>query len=56
MGNSSLSLRGCISYVHVCEGDGDIVLCGCRHPCIEQQDNISFISNDVTLIRGWYVT
>lgn len=34
------------------KGKGDIVLTGARHPCLELQDNVSFIANDVSLIRG----
>ena len=33
-------------------GEGDIVLLGARHPCIEAQDDMTFIPNDVRLIRG----
>ncbi len=32
-------------------GEGDIILLGCRHPCMELQDNVSFIANDVSLLR-----
>ena len=32
-------------------GEGDIVLLGCRHPCMEVQDGVSFIANDVYLLR-----
>ena len=39
-------------------GEGDIVLEGARHPCLEMQDNVVFIPNDVSLVRGrrgyWY--
>lgn len=31
---------------------GDIVLCEARHPCVEVQDDVSFIANDVALRRG----
>ena len=33
-------------------GEGDIELMGARHPCLEIQDDINFIANDVNLIRG----
>ena len=32
--------------------EGDIKLKGARHPCVEMQDDVSFISNDVDLING----
>ncbi|EKD15071.1 MutS domain V [Drepanopeziza brunnea f. sp. 'multigermtubi' MB_m1] len=33
-------------------GEGNTVLVGARHPCMEMQDDIQFITNDVTLKRG----
>ncbi|KAF1357122.1 muts domain V-domain-containing protein [Delphinella strobiligena] len=33
-------------------GTGDTVLMEARHPCMEMQDDITFITNDVTLKRG----
>ena len=33
-------------------GDGDLVLIGSRHPCLEVQDDVAFIPNDVKLHRG----
>jgi DNA mismatch repair protein MSH2 len=33
-------------------GQGDTVLKEARHPCMEMQDDIQFITNDVTLKRG----
>ncbi|XP_066391158.1 DNA mismatch repair protein MSH2-like [Miscanthus floridulus] len=36
--------------------EGDIVLLGSRHPCLEAQDGVNFIPNDCTLVRGksWF--
>ncbi|KAK8206556.1 MSH2 protein [Zalaria obscura] len=33
-------------------GEGNCVLKEARHPCIEMQDDVSFITNDVTLTRS----
>jgi DNA mismatch repair protein MSH2 len=33
-------------------GEGDTILKDARHPCMEMQDDIQFITNDVTLKRG----
>ncbi|KAL5722268.1 MutS-like protein [Ranunculus cassubicifolius] len=36
--------------------EGDIVLEGSRHPCVEAQDGVNFIPNDCFLVRGesWF--
>eukprot|EP00727_Mastigamoeba_balamuthi_P012799 m51a1_g8141 putative dna mismatch repair protein msh2 (947) ;mRNA; r:24655-28218 len=33
-------------------GTGDIVLLDSRHPCVEVSEGVSFIANDVSLVRG----
>ncbi|KAF1963656.1 DNA mismatch repair protein [Byssothecium circinans] len=33
-------------------GTGNTILTEARHPCMEMQDDISFITNDVSLVRG----
>lgn len=33
-------------------GQGDTVLTGMRHPCLEQQDGLRYVANDVRFVRG----
>ena len=44
---SSVSLTGS-------KGTGNLVLRDARHPCLEVQDDIHFIANDVEMIKGQF--
>jgi DNA mismatch repair protein MSH2/vacuolar protein sorting-associated protein IST1 len=49
-----VSVHAPTSYVRPtmhARGTGNTVLKEARHPCMEQQDDISFITNDVSLVR-----
>ena len=35
-------------------GSGNLILRDARHPCLEVQDDISFIPNDIEMIKGEY--
>jgi len=37
------------------KGTGDLIMLGARHPCLEVQDDVAFIPNDVQLLRDKHV-
>lgn len=41
-----------ISCTHLDSGTGSLILRDARHPCLEVQDDVSFIPNDVEMIKG----
>jgi len=34
-----------------CSGTGSLILKEARHPCLEVQDDVSFIANDVEMVK-----
>lgn len=56
---ADLAVSSPTSYVRPCittSEEGDIILTGSRHPCVEAQDGVSFIPNDCHLVRckSWF--
>lgn len=44
-----------ITFIFVA-GKGNVILRDARHPCLEAQDDVSFIPNDVELVKGWLLS
>jgi hypothetical protein len=40
------------SLAYLVTAEGEIVLRGCRHPCLEVQEGVAFIPNDCVMRRG----
>lgn len=36
-------------------GTGNLILSEARHPCLEVQDDVNFIANDVEMIKGMFL-
>jgi hypothetical protein len=47
----------CLFYVLnlSCSGSGNLVLRDARHPCLELQDGVNFIPNDVEMVKGTHL-
>ncbi|GBG77600.1 hypothetical protein CBR_g24047 [Chara braunii] len=59
LGFADLSVSAPTVYVRpsiTSSSEGDIILEGSRHPCVEVQEDVSFIPNDCRLVRGksWF--
>ena len=54
-----VSIHAPIPYVRptvTASGEGNVVLTKSRHPCLEMQDDVSFIANDVSMKPGRRIT
>ncbi|MCJ1475187.1 MutS-like protein [Lambiella insularis] len=52
---SHVSVHAPVAYIRPkmhARGEGNTILKEARHPCMEMQDDIQFITNDVSLVRG----